>query len=100
MLDLAFPADPFVRWGPTLAGRKARDYPERHLRTDHHLGQNVNSEGDAVRASLQRGLVIPALPLALTASRTLDERRQRALPDRSERARKVDLSGPAHLCPR
>jgi hypothetical protein len=28
---------------------------------------------------LQRGLVIPACPLALTAARTLDERRQRAL---------------------
>jgi dihydrodipicolinate synthase/N-acetylneuraminate lyase len=32
-----------------------------------------------VRAELQRGLVIPAHPLALTASRTLDERRQAAL---------------------
>jgi hypothetical protein len=32
-----------------------------------------------VQASLQRGLVIPACPLALTASRRLDERRQRAL---------------------
>jgi hypothetical protein len=33
----------------------------------------------AVRAGFQRGLVIPACPLALTASRKLDERRQRAL---------------------
>ena len=32
-----------------------------------------------VHRSLQRGLVIPACPLALTARRTLDERRQRAL---------------------
>jgi hypothetical protein len=32
-----------------------------------------------VRAALQRGLVIPAMPLALTAERKLDERRQRAL---------------------
>src|SRR3954471_24322281 len=32
-----------------------------------------------VRAALQRGLVIPAMPLALTAGRKLDERRQRAL---------------------
>jgi dihydrodipicolinate synthase/N-acetylneuraminate lyase len=32
-----------------------------------------------VRAHLRRGTVIPAHPLALTASRTLDERRQRAL---------------------
>ena len=32
-----------------------------------------------VRAALQRGLVIPAHPLALTAGRKLDERRQRAL---------------------
>src|SRR3954471_23420262 len=30
-------------------------------------------------ASLRRGLVIPALPLALNAGRHLDERRQRAL---------------------
>ena len=33
----------------------------------------------AVRAALQRGLAIPAMPLALTAARKLDERRQRAL---------------------
>jgi dihydrodipicolinate synthase/N-acetylneuraminate lyase len=32
-----------------------------------------------VRAVLRRGLVIPACPLALTAQRKLDERRQRAL---------------------
>jgi hypothetical protein len=32
-----------------------------------------------VRAALQRGLVIPACPLALNAKRKLDERRQRAL---------------------
>src|SRR4051794_23405870 len=31
------------------------------------------------RAALSRGLVIPAMPLALTAARTLDEGRQRAL---------------------
>ena len=33
----------------------------------------------AIRAALQRGLVIPACPLALNATRKLDERRQRAL---------------------
>jgi dihydrodipicolinate synthase/N-acetylneuraminate lyase len=33
----------------------------------------------AVRAVLRRGTVLPACPLALTARRTLDERRQRAL---------------------
>jgi dihydrodipicolinate synthase/N-acetylneuraminate lyase len=33
----------------------------------------------SVRAALRRGLVIPAHPLALTARRRLDERRQRAL---------------------
>jgi dihydrodipicolinate synthase/N-acetylneuraminate lyase len=33
----------------------------------------------AVRSTLQRGVVIPALPLALTAQRRFDERRQRAL---------------------
>jgi dihydrodipicolinate synthase/N-acetylneuraminate lyase len=35
--------------------------------------------GDAWRAALRRGVVIPAHPLALTAARKLDERRQRAL---------------------
>lgn len=34
---------------------------------------------DATRALLERGCAIPAHPLALTAARTLDERRQRAL---------------------
>jgi dihydrodipicolinate synthase/N-acetylneuraminate lyase len=33
----------------------------------------------AIRHTLQQGVVIPASPLALTARRTLDERRQRAL---------------------
>jgi dihydrodipicolinate synthase/N-acetylneuraminate lyase len=33
----------------------------------------------SIRESLQRGLVIPACPLALNAARKLDERRQRAL---------------------
>lgn len=33
----------------------------------------------SIRTALQRGVVIPACPLALTAQRTLDERRQRAL---------------------
>src|SRR3954468_20447143 len=32
-----------------------------------------------VGAALHRGLVIPAMPLALSAARRLDERRQRAL---------------------
>src|SRR5439155_8882689 len=32
-----------------------------------------------IRQALQRGLVIPACPLALNAGRKLDERRQRAL---------------------
>src|SRR5262245_47583878 len=32
-----------------------------------------------IAAALRRGLVIPACPLALTAGRRLDERRQRAL---------------------
>ncbi len=39
----------------------------------------AGSDPRAVRARLHSGLVIPAHPLALTASRTLDERRQRAL---------------------
>ena len=33
----------------------------------------------SVQAALCRGLVVPAMPLALSAARTLDERRQRAL---------------------
>src|SRR5262245_53651019 len=33
----------------------------------------------AIRKALQRGLVIPACPLALNAKRKFDERRQRAL---------------------
>lgn len=35
--------------------------------------------GDAVYAALRAGTVLPAMPLALTAARKLDERRQRAL---------------------
>ena len=35
--------------------------------------------GEGWRAALRRGVVIPAHPLALTAARKLDERRQRAL---------------------
>ena len=38
-----------------------------------------SSDATTLRAHLQAGLVIPAHPLALTARRTLDERRQRAL---------------------
>jgi dihydrodipicolinate synthase/N-acetylneuraminate lyase len=34
---------------------------------------------EAFHKTLQRGIVIPAIPLALTAERTFDERRQRAL---------------------
>ena len=34
---------------------------------------------DSIRSTLQRGVVIPAHPLALDANRRLDERRQRAL---------------------
>src|SRR5579863_6949883 len=34
---------------------------------------------DAVRKVIQRGVVIPAMPLALSATRRWDERRQRAL---------------------
>src|SRR3954463_4836839 len=39
----------------------------------------ADSDHAALRAHLQRGVVIPAHPLALTAGRALDERRQRAL---------------------
>src|SRR6185369_6685686 len=34
---------------------------------------------EEIKKTLQRGIVIPAHPLALNASRKLDERRQRAL---------------------
>src|SRR5437899_1432970 len=37
------------------------------------------SMNDAIRSLLSRGVAIPASPLALTAARKLDERRQRAL---------------------
>jgi dihydrodipicolinate synthase/N-acetylneuraminate lyase len=39
----------------------------------------AGSDSEALRAHLRRGVVIPAHPLALTADRMLDERRQRAL---------------------
>jgi dihydrodipicolinate synthase/N-acetylneuraminate lyase len=39
----------------------------------------ASDRAHALRASLARGVVIPAHPLALTAERTLDERHQRAL---------------------
>src|SRR6476660_5175311 len=39
----------------------------------------VSSERMSVREHIREGQVIPAHPLALTASRTLDERRQRGL---------------------
>ncbi|CAA9399433.1 MAG: Dihydrodipicolinate synthase family protein RB7999 [uncultured Phycisphaerae bacterium] len=41
-----------------------------------HSGVSLDA---AVRRSLQAGLAIPAMPLALSAARRLDERRQRAL---------------------
>jgi len=40
---------------------------------------NTSQQHAAALAALQAGTVIPAHPLALTASRQLDERRQRAL---------------------
>jgi hypothetical protein len=40
---------------------------------------NSSTAPDAVREKLNRGVVIPACPLALNAQRKLDERRQRAL---------------------
>src|SRR5438552_2617134 len=42
------------------------------------LAMNTSLNPEAHQA-LQRGLVVPACPLALTAARKLDERRQRAL---------------------
>src|SRR5881628_291685 len=42
--------------------------------TDWSFSMNLN-----VQRQLQRGLVIPACPLALTAERKFDERRQRGL---------------------
>lgn len=40
---------------------------------------DTEKAGDSIRGLLQKGLVIPAHPLALNAARKLDERRQRAL---------------------
>jgi dihydrodipicolinate synthase/N-acetylneuraminate lyase len=42
------------------------------------LGRSARLD-PTIAAALQRGVVIPACPLALTAERTFDERRQRAL---------------------
>lgn len=42
-------------------------------------GERGRGKGESVGRALRRGLVIPAHPLALTAARKLDERRQRAL---------------------
>lgn len=41
--------------------------------------ENINQMPGEVYAALHRGLVIPAMPLALDQNRKLDERRQRAL---------------------
>ncbi len=43
------------------------------------MGQHWQQQSPEVLAILRRGTVIPAHPLALTAARRLDERRQRAL---------------------
>lgn len=43
------------------------------------MGDSNAGAAFSVRAALQSGLVIPAHPLALTPSRTMDERHQRAL---------------------
>lgn len=43
------------------------------------MGAGERDEHTAIRDALRRGIVIPAHPLALTAQRRLDERRQRAL---------------------
>jgi hypothetical protein len=48
------------------------------VQTDADL-VSTSSRRDAVREVFRRGTVIPAHPLALTANRKLDERRQRAL---------------------
>src|SRR5205823_7533225 len=47
-----------------------------HRKTKTKRDKEMNS---AMLKPLQRGLVIPACPLALTSRRKLDERRQRAL---------------------
>src|SRR3954463_14071151 len=39
----------------------------------------MSSLPSAIHRTLHRGVAIPAMPLALTAARKLDERRQRAL---------------------
>src|SRR5690349_9932447 len=46
---------------------------------DRHGDLDVPAMPADVRSNLDRGAVIPAMPLALTSARRLDERRQRAL---------------------
>lgn len=43
------------------------------------MGHHWTDLPEAVVATLRKGVVIPAHPLALTPEKTLDERRQRAL---------------------
>jgi dihydrodipicolinate synthase/N-acetylneuraminate lyase len=52
---------------------------ERVAGSDSVGASEAVAASDPIRAALLRGLVIPAHPLALTAERRLDERRQRAL---------------------
>ncbi|MBI5773021.1 MAG: dihydrodipicolinate synthase family protein [Verrucomicrobia bacterium] len=53
--------------------------PPRRRGEDQGEGWSAVLPPIGIRQALQRGLVIPACPLALTARRKLDERRQRAL---------------------
>jgi len=51
----------------------------RQSESHRQMARCPPGSSEDVRMSLQHGVVIPAHPLALTASRQLDERRQRAL---------------------
>jgi dihydrodipicolinate synthase/N-acetylneuraminate lyase len=51
----------------------------RQPKAERSVQRDVSAETDRIRERLRRGMVIPAHPLALTRTRRLDERRQRAL---------------------
>src|SRR3954463_14756336 len=77
---------PPVRGGWDRASYQPRgdSNPESETRnkskTPQYRGEGRGTKMDPkVQKVLQRGVVIPAMPLALTAAKKLDERRQRAL---------------------
>src|SRR5690349_12731867 len=64
---------------PSLTCAASWRLSDRQHFSERLLSRTNDSIPTAVHAALRRGLIIPACPLALTAARKLDERRQRAL---------------------